>query len=42
MNETTGAESQRLFEALFPAGHKPKIDTRTPEDVALGAEIGDV
>jgi hypothetical protein len=37
-----GLQSQKLFEGLFPAGHKIKVDLRTPEDVALGAAIGDV
>lgn len=31
------SSSQALFEAMFPAGHIPKIDTRTPKDVAAQA-----
>jgi hypothetical protein len=30
---TPAEESQAKFEALFPEGHTPKTDTRTPQDL---------
>lgn len=36
-----GAESQAMFEAMFPDGYTPKIDTRTPEQVKAGYRIGE-
>jgi hypothetical protein len=33
---TTAAESRRMFEATFPVGYTPVIDTRTPAAVKSG------
>ena len=30
-------QSQAAFEAMFPVGYTPKIDTRTPAQVKAGA-----
>ena len=32
-----GEQAQAMFEALFPKGYTPKIDTRTPAQVAAGS-----
>jgi hypothetical protein len=34
LNYAGGFNSQAMFEALFPKGYTPKIDVRTPRDVA--------
>lgn len=34
--------SQRLFESLFPEGHAPKIDPRTPVEVESGLSMSEV
>jgi len=31
--EGSPAASQAMFEAMFPEGHTPKVDTRTPADL---------
>ena len=33
--------AQEKYRALFPAGHKPKIDTRTPADIKRQRDNGD-
>ena len=39
LTDLDARQAQAAFEALFPAGHTPKTDTRTPAQVEAGREM---